>query len=120
MAVVISKIARFDCPQNWPELIPQLANTIDGSVAAADTVAHERALFILYYVVKMLASKRLANDKRVFHEVCPFSYGSQERLDVAFVFSSVQKYSIPYMDTGKLTCHKPVSTSFLHRRLRFA
>lgn len=67
IAVIIGKIARLDCPQNWPELIPTLSNAI--TLSGDDSLIHNRALLVLYHVVKVLVSKRLAADKRLFNEV---------------------------------------------------
>ena len=54
-AVLIGKIARKDVPHDWPLLVPQLAKMVkDGN-----QLQQQRALLILYRVMKALASKRL-------------------------------------------------------------
>ncbi|XP_025833971.1 importin-11-like isoform X1 [Agrilus planipennis] len=65
LGVLISKIARFDCPREWPELIPTLIQAIENN----DPLIQHRALLILYHVVKALSSKRLAGDRRLFQEL---------------------------------------------------
>ena len=65
LSVLIAKIARLDCPHNWPDLFPTLLEGIKSS----DTLLRQRALHILYHVVKTLATKRLAADRNIFAEV---------------------------------------------------
>lgn len=65
LAVLISKVARLDCPRNWPELIPTLLEAVKNP----DKLAQQRALLTLHHVTKTLAAKRLANDRKLFQEV---------------------------------------------------
>ncbi|KAI8434482.1 hypothetical protein MSG28_012497 [Choristoneura fumiferana] len=65
-AVLISKIARFDCPGNWPSLVPELL----GALKAPQPLVQHRSLLIFHHIVKALASKRLAGDRRTFQESC--------------------------------------------------
>ena len=65
MAVLVSKIARVDCPRNWPNLLPVLLTT----VRCTNLLLQERALLVLHHVVKTLASKRLAPDRKLFEDV---------------------------------------------------
>jgi hypothetical protein len=65
MSVLIAKIARLDCPHTWPELLPCLLN----AVKAEDTLVQDRALLTLHHVIKALASKRLACDRKVFEQL---------------------------------------------------
>lgn len=60
IAVLISKIARFDCPKDWPELFPTLLQAVDNT---NDVIQH-RALLTLHHVVKTISSKRLTG--RIF------------------------------------------------------
>ncbi|XP_061379471.1 importin-11 [Danaus plexippus] len=64
-AVLISKIARFDCPTNWPTLLPDLTS----AMKAPQSLLQHRSLLIFHHVVKALASKRLIEDKRTFQEL---------------------------------------------------
>ncbi|XP_052752176.1 importin-11 isoform X2 [Galleria mellonella] len=64
-AVLISKIARFDCPTNWPSLVPELV----GALKAPQPLVQHRSLLIFHHVVKALASKRLIGDRRTFQEL---------------------------------------------------
>lgn len=65
LAVLISKIARLDCPKEWNELIPTLLT----AVKSDNKIVQHRALLTLYHVVKALSSKRLAGDRRLFQEL---------------------------------------------------
>lgn len=65
ISVLIAKVARVDCPRQWPELIPTLVE----SVKVQDDLQQHRALLTLYHVTKTLASKRLAADRKLFYDV---------------------------------------------------
>ncbi|XP_075923002.1 importin-11 isoform X2 [Petromyzon marinus] len=71
IAVLIAKVARLDCPRQWPELIPVL---LEGVRTQAMLPQH-RALLTFYHVTKVLASKRLAADRRLFQELASGIYG---------------------------------------------
>ena len=53
-AVSIGKIARYDVPKDWPELLPALVQ----AVQVVDPLIQQRALLVLHHVIKALASKR--------------------------------------------------------------
>ncbi|ELU06029.1 hypothetical protein CAPTEDRAFT_149791 [Capitella teleta] len=65
ISVLIAKIARLDCPHAWSDLLPFLLN----AVKADDTLVQDRALLTLHHVIKALASKRLACDRKVFEQL---------------------------------------------------
>lgn len=65
LAVLISKVARFDCPKDWPELFPTLMN----AVKSQHDLEQQRALLTLHHVTKALSSKRLAGDRRLFQDL---------------------------------------------------
>uniref|UniRef100_A0A1B6L138 Importin-11 n=1 Tax=Graphocephala atropunctata TaxID=36148 RepID=A0A1B6L138_9HEMI len=65
LAVLISKIARLDCPREWAELMP----TLLAAVKSDDALEQHRALLTLYHVIKALSSKRLMGDRRLFYEL---------------------------------------------------
>lgn len=69
MAVLVAKIARLDCPRNWPTLLPTLLQT----VRCDNVLLQERSLLVLHHVVKTLASKRLAADRKLFEDVIIFT-----------------------------------------------
>ncbi|MCL4130243.1 UNVERIFIED_CONTAM: hypothetical protein GTU68_066008, partial [Idotea baltica] len=58
-------MARVDCPREWPALIP----TLFEGIKAQDDLVRQRTLLTLHHVVKQLASKRLAGDRRTFQEL---------------------------------------------------
>lgn len=63
-AVLVSKIARIDCPKEWPELFPTLLAAVEN----VDSLVQHRSLLTLHHVVKAISSKRLAGDRRTFYE----------------------------------------------------
>ena len=77
-AVLIAKIARLDCPRQWPDLLPTLLE----AVKCSDTFVQQRALLTLHHVIKALASKRLAIDRVTFEEV---SWRDDHFADESFV-----------------------------------
>ncbi|XP_043919759.1 importin-11 [Protopterus annectens] len=70
IAVLIAKVARLDCPRQWPELIPTLLE----SVKVQDELHQHRVLLTFYHVTKTLASKRLAADRKLFAELAAGVY----------------------------------------------
>ncbi|KAA3464836.1 importin-11-like [Gossypium australe] len=65
LAVLISKIARFDYPREWPELFSFLAQQLP----SADVLTSHRIFMILFRTLKELSTKRLTADQRNFAEV---------------------------------------------------
>lgn len=65
MAVIVSRIARWDCPANWPELIPRLVEAIQ---IEDHGKPQRQAMFVFHHVVKAMASRRIAADKLLFEE----------------------------------------------------
>ncbi|NXN07176.1 IPO11 protein, partial [Indicator maculatus] len=70
ISVLIAKVARVDCPRQWPELIPTLLE----SVKVQDDLRQHRALLTFYHVTKTLASKRLAADRKLFYDLASSIY----------------------------------------------
>ncbi|XP_050802855.1 importin-11 isoform X2 [Gopherus flavomarginatus] len=70
ISVLIAKVARLDCPRQWPELIPTLLE----SVKVQDDLCQHRALLTFYHVTKTLASKRLAADRKLFYDLASGIY----------------------------------------------
>ncbi|CAN8220362.1 unnamed protein product [Coccothraustes coccothraustes] len=70
ISVLIAKVARVDCPRQWPELIPTLLE----SVKVQDDLQQHRALLTFYHVTKTLASKRLAADRKLFYDLTSSIY----------------------------------------------
>ncbi|XP_062597784.1 importin-11-like [Saccostrea cucullata] len=106
LAVLISKIARLDCPRNWNSLLPALFQ----AVRCEDLLIQERALLILHHVTKTLASKRLPPDRKLFEEltgeIFGFVYGLWIRdLDLFAELSQVHSDEMgPAMDRANLSC----------------
>ena len=53
-AVSMGKIARYDVPREWPELLPALVQAVQSN----ESILQHRALLVLHHVIKALASKR--------------------------------------------------------------
>ncbi|XP_070791965.1 importin-11 [Pituophis catenifer annectens] len=70
ISVLIAKVARLDCPRQWPELIPTLVE----AVKIQDDLRQHRALLTFYHVTKTLASKRLAADRKLFYDLASGIY----------------------------------------------
>ena len=62
---LMARIARSDCPHDWPELLPTLTESVQGG----SSLLRWRSLFFLYRVMKTLSSKRLQKDRETFYEV---------------------------------------------------
>ncbi|XP_057519328.1 uncharacterized protein LOC130800020 isoform X2 [Amaranthus tricolor] len=65
LAVLISKIARFDYPKEWPDLFTTLAQQIQ----SADVLSSHRIFLILFRTLKELSTKRLTSDQRNYAEI---------------------------------------------------
>jgi hypothetical protein len=83
MAVLMARIARLDCPENWPNLLPVLSEVnLQFCVHAARTLnlslqgvrshsdfTRKCYLNVLRHVIKSLSSRRLINQRQVFFEI---------------------------------------------------
>lgn len=99
MSVILGKIARFELPHQWPDLISKLIQILQETsmhqATSADTpllssllslapttsqkdplsinsqqnLIHSRCLMALHQIIKSLASKRLINDRKIFEEL---------------------------------------------------
>uniref|UniRef100_A0A3P8WKW3 Importin-11 n=1 Tax=Cynoglossus semilaevis TaxID=244447 RepID=A0A3P8WKW3_CYNSE len=121
IAVLIAKVARLDCPRQWPELIPILLESVKGQ----DGLQQHRAMLTFYHVTKTLASKRLAQDRRLFQDLASGIYSFACSLwshytdcflqqiygrDEAAALNSLERtlLSLKGEDNRKHTnCHKP-------------
>lgn len=65
LAVIVGKIARSDVPKEWPELLPALLN----GAQSEDALVKHRALLLLYHALKVMSTKRLGADRRLFGEM---------------------------------------------------
>lgn len=63
-AVTISKIARLDCPNEWPEIMEILLERINST----NDLEQKRTLQILVQVVKQLSTRRLHHDRLMFEQ----------------------------------------------------
>lgn len=65
IAVSIAKAARLDVPREWPDLLPALSE----AVQSQNDIVQHRGLLYLHHTIKSLSSKRLAADRRAFHDL---------------------------------------------------
>lgn len=71
-SVVTAKIARYEFPGQWPDLIKQLISTLKDSAAPSSPPNRlHRALLITHHVVKELATVRLARNRSSFLAAVP-------------------------------------------------
>lgn len=74
VAEIVSQIARYEFPGNWPELFPGLLGRLEGHMSSGtphDLTRVRTLLRTLKSVIKVLVSKRLPADKRAFAELAP-------------------------------------------------
>jgi len=84
MSVVLGKLARFDLPHQWPDLMTKLIQilretstpeslTLNLSSSTKNeqqqNLIHSRCLMALHQIIKSLSSKRLSNDRKIFEEL---------------------------------------------------
>uniref|UniRef100_A0A1B0GAA7 Importin N-terminal domain-containing protein n=1 Tax=Glossina morsitans morsitans TaxID=37546 RepID=A0A1B0GAA7_GLOMM len=74
IAVLMARIARIDCPTEWPELLPDLLKRLEAFVSNSSseifqTNQPQLLLLTLHHVIKSLASRRMMSDQRVFEEL---------------------------------------------------
>lgn len=84
MSVVLGKLARFDLPHQWPDLMTKLIQilretstpeslTLNLSTSSKNdqqqNLIHSRCLMALHQIIKSLSSKRLSNDRKIFEEL---------------------------------------------------
>ncbi|XP_038621646.1 importin-11 [Tachyglossus aculeatus] len=115
IAVLIAKVARLDCPRQWPELIPTLIE----SVKVQEDLRQHRALLTFYHVTKTLASKRLAADRKLFYDLASGIYSfacslwnhhtdtflQQNPRDGAALLNSLERTLLSLKVLRKLTVH---------------
>ncbi|KAI5722793.1 hypothetical protein M8J76_013692 [Diaphorina citri] len=65
VAVIIAMIARFDWPDDWPQLVP----TLLAAVQDKDSKTQDGALVTWQHVVKALSSKRLCGHRKLFQDL---------------------------------------------------
>ena len=65
VAVCFGKVARQDFPKTWPSLFED----ITGHMQSGGALANRRVYLVLHHVLKELATKRLATDKKHFAQV---------------------------------------------------
>ena len=67
LALTVAKVARTDWPEQWPNLFPDLLNTIRSS----EGLARRHALAFLYAVVKEISAKVVGPTRRHMQEATP-------------------------------------------------
>lgn len=70
-ALVIAKIVRFEYPNDWPDAVTSVTETLRSSILAANRSRLSRALLILLHIVKELATGRLIRTRVNLQSVTP-------------------------------------------------
>ena len=73
-AVIVSKIARYDFPKTWPNLVDMLLSSISHLQPKSVNLCDNTLLLTFRYVMKELSSKQLPNDRKIFREICQKSF----------------------------------------------
>ncbi|KAF9169445.1 Importin-11 [Mortierella sp. AD011] len=88
-AVLISKIARFDFPLEWPDLLSTLLDIVRSSTANESDprarLIQQRSLYTLHLVVKGLISKTLASGRKQFQQAAPELFSNVVNIYVRYV-----------------------------------
>ncbi|KAF9186760.1 hypothetical protein BGZ51_001785 [Haplosporangium sp. Z 767] len=88
-AVLIAKIARFDFPLEWPDLLTTLLDIVRSSTAnesdARARLVQQRSLYALHLVVKGLISKTLAAGRKQFQQAAPELFSNVVNIYVRYV-----------------------------------
>ncbi|KAG1293137.1 hypothetical protein G6F66_006356 [Rhizopus arrhizus] len=90
-AVIISRIARLDYPQEWPDLLSILIQTI---VNANNVLVHDRALETLYEVLAELSTRLLSAGRKQFASIAPNLFQAVSQVYMGYVektFSGLQQ-----------------------------
>lgn len=76
IAVIVAKIARWDCPTHWPELVPRLVEAVQQQQSEEGDSSKQQyqAMLVFHHVVKALASRRIAADRLIFEELTQTVY----------------------------------------------
>lgn len=64
--ILFSKIARFDFPSHWPNMLMDIFATMKGS---EDVENVHRVFLVLQHILKELSTKRLPADQKLLVEV---------------------------------------------------
>lgn len=70
-SLIVAKIARYDYPTFWPQLIDQLMDVIKSSFSGGVLAFQTHSLYTLHLVVKTLASKTLSTSRTHFMTIAP-------------------------------------------------
>lgn len=88
-AVLISKIARFDFPMEWPDLLSTLLEIVRSSTASESDprarLVQQRSLYTLHLIVKGLISKTLASGRKQFQQAAPELFTNVVNIYVRYV-----------------------------------
>ncbi|KAG9306619.1 hypothetical protein G9A89_004816 [Geosiphon pyriformis] len=74
-ALLVSKIARSDYPNEWPDLLQNLLSiihsTLGSQLDAHSALIQKRSLLTLHLVVKALCSRTFGPDRRMLEQIAP-------------------------------------------------
>ena len=108
MSVILGKLARFELPLQWPDLISKLlqilqetsaksGNTNTSKTTQQQNLINSRCLMALHAIIKSLASKRLSNDRKIFEEL---SSNIIEMIN-QMAFSYIQECLVSNLETNE-------------------
>jgi len=89
-ALVIAKVARFEYPQDWPDVLSDLVQTLR-SASQIPPLQLTRALLILLHIVKELSTGRLQRTKQNLQAATP---------EVVHVLSSLYNSTVTYWQSN--------------------
>ncbi|KAL8831886.1 MAG: hypothetical protein Q9191_000599 [Dirinaria sp. TL-2023a] len=71
-ALVVAKVVRFEYPNEWPEAIPSIIDSLRQSQTSPRSSSHlQRSLIMLLYVIKELSTGKLLRTKANLQSVAP-------------------------------------------------
>lgn len=122
LAVLIARIARLDCPEKWPELLPVLTEGVRSSSEAT----RRCYLSTLKHVIKTLAGRRLIPQRKVFYDVTTslFVYmvglwNTHLQEGVALLRKGQQENALHNMDMARI-CLKILRQMLVHGFPKFS
>ncbi|KAK9767575.1 hypothetical protein K7432_002546 [Basidiobolus ranarum] len=121
-AVLTSKIARFDVPDEWPNLLHTLLRIIQESTSVVENplsrVVQQNTLYTLHLVVKALCSRTLSKSRRMLESVSPELFRHIANIYIQHtdtLFSLAASSTINPQDLSNVLEHSLVSLKCLRR-----
>jgi hypothetical protein len=117
LAVLMARIARLDCPERWPDLLPHLTK----GVQSANPLLQKCSLNAMKHVIKTLAGRRLAPQRKAFYAITMSLFVYLAKLWTTYLQESLsQLSSAEWLDSALLslemsrTCLKILRQMIVH------